>query len=235
MPSLPTPNFLIEDWGVLPFGEALQGQLALLEEIHKNHLPGVIGFCQHPPVATIGSKAKASEYAQWQGEIVHVQRGGRVTYHGPEQLMIYPLINLNFPGLRKDLNLYLRNLENWLVATLADYGLQAANKTRLSETQLTEIRALSLVSESETEVTGVWLGNRKIASLGIGVRKWITYQGACLNVNPAPGFAQLTPCGFSGQTMTSMAQELNQTLNVKEVQKQMQSLLAKFTEGLLVD
>ncbi len=227
------PELVIEDWGVLPFAEALDGQLQVLEQIHSNNWPGVIGFCQHPPVVTVGSKAQASEYCDWQGEVVNVSRGGRVTYHGPEQLMIYPLINLSHPSFHKDLDLYLRSLENWLLETLKQMDICAFNKNQMAPADLARARAQSAVSEAETEVTGIWTGGKKIASLGIGIRKWITFQGASLNVNASKNFDKLTPCGFLPSTMTSMSEVTGATWNVKAVQNQLTENVVTFTRSLM--
>ncbi len=215
-PLTPIPT---EWWGTLPFEEALTGQLELIQQIHEQGLPGMIGFCTHPPVLTLGSKSKDSEHQAWQGRKVTVSRGGKVTYHGPEQLMIYPMINLNHESFNKDLNIFLRALEEWIIAALGTLGIATLNKSQFSEQQMTTVDSYKSEIDDKLELTGVWTRTdlKKIASLGIGVRKWVTYQGAAINVLKSENFLQISPCGYRPSVMTSVAQQLQRGDSVQEV------------------
>jgi lipoyl(octanoyl) transferase len=124
-----------------------------------------------------------------------INRGGQATYHGPGQLIGYPIIDLHRCG--QDLHRYLRWIEDLLIGILANYGIAATTRAGL---------------------TGVWMADRKIASIGVGVRRWITMHGFALNVcgDLAP-FNQITPCGIANVQMTSMEKELGETIALLEV------------------
>ncbi len=143
-------------------------------------------------------------------QVVEINRGGQATYHGPGQLVGYPILNLRNYG--KDLHTYLRLLEEALVATLADYEICAQRREGL---------------------TGVWIEDRKIASIGVGVRKWISMHGFALNVTTEclPPFLAITPCGLDGVTMTSLHSESRHHPTPREVG----TLLLRHLESKLKD
>ena len=185
--------------GRVAYGDAL----ALQEDIvaRKRGDPGLadeILLLEHGPVYTIGRTPDKSSLL---GEknlphpLFAINRGGQATYHGPGQLMGYPIVDLRRCG--QDLHRYLRWLEQVLIDFLARYEIPAAQRAGL---------------------TGVWTNNRKIASIGVGVRHWITMHGFALNVcgDLAP-FAQIVPCGISNVTMTSMEKEIGKSLSVADV------------------
>ncbi|MDA0767426.1 MAG: lipoyl(octanoyl) transferase LipB [Verrucomicrobia bacterium] len=154
---------------------------------------------EHDPVYTIGrtrDQTSLREAARLPHPVIEINRGGQGTYHGPGQLVGYPILDLRHHG--KDLHAYLRLLEEALIRTLADYHIIASRKDGL---------------------TGVWVGDRKIASLGVGVRKWISMHGFALNVTPRslPPFQSITPCGIDGVAMTCLHHEGNHTPTVPEV------------------
>ena len=150
---------------------------------------------EHPPVITLGRTARREhlladddELRRRGIELHETGRGGEITYHGPGQLVGYPIVDLNCYG--KDLHRYLRQLEEILIRTLADFGLSGA----------------ALPGK-----TGVWVEGRKIASIGIAVRRWISYHGFAMNIdNDLTDFAAIIPCGLPGVTMTSMCRELGE-------------------------
>lgn len=118
--------------------------------------------------------------------VVQVERGGDVTWHGPGQLVAYPIVRL--PEGRQDIVLHLRSLEEAVIRTCADFGLLATRDPRNA---------------------GAWVGGRKIASVGVSCSRWVTWHGLALNVSPDLGwFARINPCGLGAEVMTSMAQEL---------------------------
>jgi lipoate-protein ligase B len=143
---------------------------------------------EHPPVYTLGRGADARHLGNAASDgvpVVRVERGGQVTYHGPGQLVGYPIIGLR--EFRLDVRWYLGKLEEALIGALADLDIEADRRPGL---------------------TGVWVGARKIASIGIALRRWVAWHGFALNVGEdLTGFGSITPCGIMGVEMTSVARE----------------------------
>ena len=143
---------------------------------------------EHPPVYTLGRGADSQHLGAAAGgdvPVVRTHRGGQVTYHGPGQLVGYPIVGLR--DLRPDVRWYLGMLEGILIGALGDLGIEAGRRAGL---------------------TGVWVGGRKIASIGIALRRWVTWHGFALNVaGDLCGFAPITPCGIHGVEMTSVGRE----------------------------
>lgn len=185
--------------GRISFGDAL----ALQEEIvarkrADQSLGDELLLLEHDPVYTIGRTPDQSSLrgaAHLPHPLFPINRGGQATYHGPGQLMGYPIIDLRRCG--QDLHRYLRWLEDLLVETLGETGITASTRTGL---------------------TGVWVENRKIASIGVGVRHWISMHGFALNVcgDLAP-FNQIVPCGIANVTMTSIEKETGANFSVVEL------------------
>ncbi len=187
----------------MAYAEALQMQLRLLERcLASERRENFLMLLEHPPVITIGRSGSAEEILAASSalrerglSVVQTNRGGRVTYHGPGQLVIYPIIDLKARG--SDLHRYLRELERWLIRLLESYGLPAA---------------------LNPPYTGVWAGGGKIASIGIAVRRWVAYHGVALNVSPDLSFFDLVvPCGLEGMKITSMAELLGRAPRLEEV------------------
>ena len=177
----------------------LADQLAARERVWAGG-DGVVYLCEHPPVITLGRRTEAGELhvpEEAEVEIVETDRGGKSTYHGPGQLVCYPIFDLNRHGL--DVKKYCRDLEEALIRTLAPFEIEA-----------TRIEGL----------TGIWLDGppRKVASIGIHISKWITTHGYALNVDldPAPFTEWITACGLDAQ-FTTMARELGRPVSVDEV------------------
>jgi len=173
--------------GRVPYDVALRWQEALV----ARRLAGaddVLLLLEHPPVYTLGRGADERFVGAAAGghvPVVRVGRGGQVTYHGPGQLVGYPVIGLR--DLRPDVRWYVRGLEQVLIDALGDVGIAAGRRDGL---------------------TGVWVGARKIGSIGVGIRRWVTWHGFALNVSAdLSGFAAITPCGIEGVTMTSVERE----------------------------
>ena len=178
----------------MPYGEALD----LQRSIARDRISGAISqdvllLVEHPPVVTLGRSSKeknltaSPEFLQTHGvELFEVERGGDVTFHGPGQLVGYPIVDLK--RHRQDLHWYLRRIEEALINTLADYEIPG---------------------ERNTSYTGVWTRGKKIASIGVHARDWVTWHGLALNVTTDLSFFDLiVPCGISGVVMTSIAREL---------------------------
>ncbi len=176
---------------------ALQEEIVSKKREDPTHLDELL-LLEHEPVYTIGRTPDQSSLlgaAHLPHPLFAINRGGQATYHGPGQLMGYPIIDLRRCG--QDLHKYLRWLERLLIELLAGYGITAARRKSL---------------------TGVWIGNRKVASIGVGVRHWVTMHGFALNVcGDLSPFDQIVPCGINNVTMTSMEKEAGRAFSVADV------------------
>jgi lipoate-protein ligase B len=181
--------------GTVPYEEALELQRALARDRISGAIPeDVLLLLEHPPVVTLGRATKARnmisspEFLASKGvELFEVERGGDVTFHGPGQLVGYPIIDLK--RHRLDLHWYLRQVEQALIDTLAAYSIPA---------------------ERNVGFTGVWTKGRKIASIGVHARDWVTWHGFALNVTTDLSYFDLIiPCGIDGVTMTSIEREID--------------------------
>lgn len=208
-------NLIFQDWGLIDYETALQKQTELVETTHKEGLVGYLIFCTHPPVVTLGRATKPEDVFGWTGKVIEISRGGRATYHGPSQLVVYPILNLTHPRKgRKDREIigYLRALEDSIVEVLGEYDIHAQGRSLQKNPH----------TESVGDETGVWVERQKIASLGIGVRKWITYHGAAINLTYDPkAFIGMNPCGFKTETMVSLEQLLQNRLTNKKIETPM--------------
>ncbi|MBS1717448.1 MAG: lipoyl(octanoyl) transferase LipB [Armatimonadetes bacterium] len=188
--------------GLVPYQEALQFQ----EKIHAEVLsgaPDTLILLQHPPVLTLGASFheqnllfKPDDYARRGIEVAPTRRGGDVTYHGPGQQVAYPIFNL--AKHKQDLHWYLRGLEEALIQTCGAFGLSARRFA---------------------PHTGVWIGDRKIAAIGIQARKWVSMHGIALNVeNDLKPFQLIVPCGIQGYGVTSLTEELERHVSLEEAE-----------------
>lgn len=175
---------------------------------------GYLIACRHPPTVTLGRKTTAEDLTGWSGPVFEIARGGRATYHGPSQIVLYPIWNLDFPraGLPgRDLHWYLRSLEEVMVRAVAEYGIEAQGRSLQARG--------GAEGEPAAEETGVWVGREKLASIGIGVRRWVTFHGLALNVLDDPAaFQGIRPCGFSTNVMTSLERLLGRPVEIADVQ-----------------
>jgi lipoyl(octanoyl) transferase len=156
-------------------------------------------FVEHPHVYTLGRGGKESNVLAPQNiPVLRTSRGGDVTYHGPGQMVVYPIIDLR-SKLRKDVHRYVRNLELAAIRTLEDFGLTAARRP---------------------PYTGIWIGDKKIAAIGVAVRRCITFHGLALNVNTDLNyFRRIVPCGLAWADVTSIAKELGTEQDLAEVRE----------------
>ncbi|PWU22357.1 MAG: lipoyl(octanoyl) transferase [Bdellovibrio sp.] len=193
------------DWGLIGYEMALRQQEHLVEEVAASGEPGYLIFCSHPPVVTRGRKTLDDDVFGWEGQMVTVSRGGRATYHGPSQEVIYPIFNLKRSERARSLGVVgvVRKLEQAIVETLAEYGVAASGK------QAPALENGPSSTSSNGEETGVWVNERKVASLGIAVRHWVSFHGAALNVDWDPrAFQGLKPCGLRSEVMISLEELL---------------------------
>ena len=227
-----------QDWGLIDYQEAAEKQLSLLEKVASGEMPDQVVFCWHPPVVTLGRSSRPSDLQGWQGDVVETSRGGRATYHGPEQLVIYPILDLkkSRKNLRaKDIHQYLRLLEEALIAGVRELGVEARNRPLWLQKQVTDHEESSQTDTSSSTqtapeglsqsssagdgakddllYTGVWVGDQKLASIGIAVKKWSTYHGAAVNLlTSETAFQGISPCGFQQNTMTQIETVIGQRL-----------------------
>ncbi|MEO7718419.1 MAG: lipoyl(octanoyl) transferase LipB [Capsulimonas sp.] len=177
-----------------PYGEMLARQYALVEKRRAGEIEDTLLLLEHTPTVTIGKTAQGGDLLTSPAELARlgitvetVDRGGEITYHGPGQLVGYPILDLRQHG--QDLHRYLRDLEEVIIRTVGEFGLEGTRKPGL---------------------TGVWIGERKIAAIGIKVRQWVTMHGFALNIDNDlnPYRRDFIPCGIRDRGVTSLAEEL---------------------------
>ena len=197
--------------GRTPYHEAWELQRALAAAVSQGAIPDTIVLVEHAPVITLGRRTSEDELHVPAGadvEIVETDRGGKSTYHGPGQLVGYPVLDLNRHG--RDVKRYCRDLEEAVIRTVAAFGIEAMRLEGL---------------------TGVWLERppRKICSIGVHISRWITTHGYALNVDldPAPFTDWITACGLEDASFTTMARELDRPLAVDEVRPAAAGALAE--------
>jgi lipoyl(octanoyl) transferase len=179
--------------GVVPYRDALHAQEQIRARRQARELPDTLLLLEHPPVYTRGRRSGAEDLSLGEDfyrakgiDVVDVDRGGRLTYHGPGQLVGYPIMRID------DVHRYLRTMEDAIVAALADAGVRARSRHR-----------------EGIDYTGVWVGDRKIASIGVHVSRGVTTHGFAVNVaNDLEPFSWVLACGLPDVAMTSLAQEL---------------------------
>ena len=184
--------------GRIGYEEALELQESLVREKIAGEARDTLLLLEHDPVYTMGrsrDESSLGEEINLPHPVHRTNRGGQATYHGPGQLVGYPILDLNRRG--RDLHRYLRFLEEVIIKILEKYSVRGVRRDGL---------------------TGVWVEDRKITSIGVGVRRWISMHGFALNVaRELPGFNSITPCGISNVTMTSLSTECGRDLETREV------------------
>lgn len=194
---------LIVDVGLIDYKKALDLQEKILQAKREKRIEeDVLLLLEHPPTITIGKRGSREEILLDKVKlhksgisIYEIGRGGRVTYHGPGQLVGYPILNLVNYG--KDLHLYLRNLEEVIIRTL---------------------RGFDILAKRERGLTGVWVNGKKIASIGVQVKNWISMHGFALNVNCDLNYFDLIkPCGMESKVMSSIAITLGRKVKMEDV------------------
>jgi lipoyl(octanoyl) transferase len=189
--------------GRVPYLEAWELQRSLADAVSQGAIPDTVVMLEHPPVITLGRRTTDGELHVPEGadvEVVETNRGGKSTYHGPGQLVCYPILDLNRHG--RDVKKYCRDLEEALIRTLAAFGIEGRRFEGL---------------------TGVWLHPppRKIASIGIHISRWVTTHGYALNVDldPAPFTDWITACGLEDAAFTTISRELGRPVALEEARE----------------
>lgn len=233
------PHVIFHDLGLIPYKQAWDFQEKLFSEIIAQKLhnrdtastlppqtPNYLLFCEHPPVITLGKSGKDANLLMSESwlnthgiEFYHINRGGDITFHGPEQIVGYPLLDLD--NFFTDIHKYLRLLEEVIIKTLAEYGITGG---RIAH------------------ATGVWLDagvpgkERKICAMGIKCSRWVTMHGFALNVNTDLSFFNyIVPCGLTGKQVTSLEKELGTKIPVTDVKQKLKKHFAQLFHAQLVN
>jgi lipoate-protein ligase B len=191
--------------GKVDFRQALSWQRGLVKMRREGFARDTIITVEHPPVITVGRDGHEENYRNCKVEPVFIERGGDVTYHGPGQLVAYFIFNLTRRG--RDVHQFMSDVQEGIIKFLADYDITA---------------------RKDEEHTGVWVADRKIASVGVAIKKWISFHGIALNINTnLEEFTEINPCGLTAETMTSTEKLLGRRLDLAECARQ---LVARYSE-----
>ena len=203
-----TPNLKVQDLGLLSYKHARRLQKRLQEKRILGEIADTLILCEHPSVITLGKKSAIQnilvnqDFLERRGiEVVETERGGNVTWHGPGQLVAYPILDLK--NYKKDVHWYMRKLEEVVIETLKTFNISGVRIPKQ---------------------TGVWINNqkqlKKIASLGIRISRWVTMHGIALNVKDSlDGFALINPCGYKDIKMTSIEVESSSSISLDSVKE----------------
>jgi lipoyl(octanoyl) transferase len=207
---VPRPGYLL-NLGLTPYTEAWDLQRAIAAAVSQGAVPDTVIMVEHPPVVTLGRRTGEEELHVPEGadvEVVETDRGGKSTFHGPGQLVCYPILDLNRHG--RDVKRYCRDLEESVIRTAALFDVEATRIDRL---------------------TGVWLERppRKLCSIGVHISRWVTAHGYALNVDldPAPFTDWITACGLEDASFTTLAREIERPVTVEEVRPHAAAALAE--------
>lgn len=206
--------------GTEDYGDIFELQQKLNHARRNGTIPDIVIFLEHHPCFTVGRRGGfdhilvSDQYLAEQGiRVYDTDRGGDITYHGPGQLVCYPILDLN--GYGRDVHLYARNMEETLIRTLKTFGITAGRKK---------------------EYPGVWVESAKIAAEGIGVQHWVTMHGVSLNVCPDMNhFALIIPCGISALGVTSMEEVLGRKVDMDPVRREMRNQFCNIFDLALAD
>lgn len=205
-------EFKVLDLGLMDYQDVCWFQKEVHRAVREGLETGALILCRHYPVITIGRSTKKEnilvsgyELKNKGIDVYAIERGGDVTYHGPGQVTVYPIFNLNH--LRRDIHWYLRQLEEVVIDLLADFGIEASRRP---------------------DLTGVWVGEEKIASIGIAIKNWITFHGLSINIKKSDleNFHFIRPCGMDLE-MTSLEARLGRSIEVETIKE---TLIAKFKD-----
>jgi lipoate-protein ligase B len=202
-------SFAAVDLGLIEYADALELQRRLVAARAAERVPDLLLLCEHPPIVTIGRSGSRDDVGHAIPAhgipVVAIERGGEVTYHGPGQLVGYPILALNGP--ERDLHALLRRLEEVILCTLAAFGIAA---------------------ERVPGRTGVWVGDAKVCAIGVAVRRWVTFHGFALNVHTdLRPFEWIVPCGQRDGRVASMRCLLRAPLDIAAVQAEVCAQFAR--------
>jgi len=199
--------------GQREYTEVLELQRKLVDLRAKKLIPDTLILVQHPHVFTVGKAVSGEIPPEIDGvPVFRIERGGQWTYHGLGQIVGYPILDLN--ERERDIHGFLRNIEQTLILTIKKFGIDGGRG----------------------EQTGVWVGSKKIASIGAAIRNWVSFHGFALNANTdLTYFYKINPCGFPGSTMTSMKAVLGRDMNLGEVKQEVRDRFEEIFDLDLID
>lgn len=197
--------------GLIDYLEAYNIQKEIVEKVKNEHEEETLIICSHPPVVTLGKKSTPEDLIGWEGPVYNIERGGQATYHGPGQVVMYPILDLKVRG--QNIAGYLEAMEQSMIEVLGSLGLPATGNSE----------------RGKPDYTGVWLQltpPKKIASIGVAVKRWITFHGLALNLyHDDHAFRGINPCGFSTDTMIDLETVLKKKLDRSSFEEQLSSAL----------
>ncbi len=210
-----TKKLEILNLGNMKYKKAYELQLELIKKRAAGEIPDTLILVEHPPVFTIGSSGTdehisvSRDFLESSGiEVYETNRGGDITYHGPGQIVAYPILNLK--EHKQDLHWLLRQYEEVTIRLLEEYGITARRIDGL---------------------TGVWVGDEKITAIGVGVRRWVSYHGFAFNVNPnLEHFSYIIPCGIRDKGVTSLSKLQGEEMDMDEMRKKVIKYFAEVFE-----
>lgn len=200
--------------GNRPYRAALEWQKRMVRYRRNGTIRDTIFYLEHPDVITVGRDAEGEDLSKITGiELFKIARGGGVTYHGPGQLVVYPIFDLGRRG--KNLHKFIRDIEEGIIRTFDTYGLSC---------------------QRHPEHTGVWVEDRKIASIGVAVARWISFHGAAINLTTdLEKFKLINPCGLAPETMTNAFSELNRKIDPIEFSAKLNEVYSEIFETKFYD
>jgi lipoate-protein ligase B len=208
-----TETLKIVDLGTQPYGPTLVLQLDLCKQRQRDEIPNTVLIVEHPPVITLGARNSENklltdeETIRGEGiNLVHVGRGGGTTAHNPGQLVVYPIIKLK--SLKLDVNAYVRSLEQVGIELLQWLGVE---------------------SDRRKGFPGLWIGEKKIASIGVQLKKWVSFHGIAININNNLAiFKHIVPCGLDDVVITSVEKEISKPADMEAVKTKLNELCKKY-------
>jgi lipoate-protein ligase B len=211
-----TKNLNIQDLGIRPYGEVLDLQLDLCQQRQADAIDNTVLIVEHPPVITLGARKSENKLLKDEAallskgiDVVHIHRGGGTTAHNPGQLVLYPIIRLKSVGL--DVSSYVRTLEQIGIDLLGGFGVHSGQRKGFP---------------------GLWIGEKKIASIGVQLKKWVSFHGMAININNDLSiFNCIVPCGLDGVEMTSVEKETCKKIDMSVLKKELTHLCMKAFNG----
>jgi lipoyl(octanoyl) transferase len=200
----------VQSWGFIDYEQALVRQREILLKVQNQTLSDHLIFCSHPSVVTLGRGTQQGDITTWSGSTYEIERGGRATYHGPGQLIVYPILNLNLNRKgcpARDIGCYLKCFTQTIADTFNEFGLVDAKAL------------VGAQKKEEPSLTGVWVKDKKVAAVGIAIKRWVSFHGAALFLKrDSQAFSGIRPCGFQPNEMAYVEDLLDQALDQNEIQ-----------------
>ena len=205
------------NWGQMQYAHAWAKQKELVCRRISGDVSDQLIFCSHYPVVTMGRKAQKSDIHSWTGPVYRIERGGQATYHGPGQIVVYPIISLRDKG--HNIGGLLNALKLATIMALDSCGISATDSSHREGNNL----------------SGVWVGDKKVASIGLAVRRWVTYHGMAINLYTDPqAFSGISPCGMHKADMVSVEELVEGIVSRSELEATLGRYLAKHIMALSV-